>query len=108
MGRARVLDSTIRVYDETPSWTSSYDCLLQGLEHEAAFQRPSGGPADDAATEQIHDCGQIQPARRCFHIGDVAHPDLVGPRGWPRIHQPIRCNRMGMVTISGAHAEAPL
>ena len=51
--------------------------------------------------------GQPQPARPCGHVGDVGHPQLVGPRGREvTIHQ-VRSGRRLGVPLRRRRLEAP-
>ena len=65
-------------------------------------------PADDLATAGTQDNGQIQPAFGRRQLGEVAHPDWIGPgRGGP-LGQPVLRHGQAGLTLRGERAEAAL
>ena len=54
--------------------------LLQGLDAEVRRQRDREPPGQDLAAEPVDDGDEIDEPPRHRHVGDVARPDLVGPR----------------------------
>ena len=58
----------------------SGDSLLQRLNTKAGIQRIGKPPSQNLAGRPIHDCHQIQKAVLDGDVGDVAAPNLIGPR----------------------------
>mgnify|MGYP000276212011 CR=1 FL=1 len=56
--------------------------LLQGLNKEASIQRILEPPIQHFSRRPIHDRHQIQKAVFDWDVGDVAAPNLIGPRDW--------------------------
>jgi hypothetical protein len=54
---------------------------VQRVEDEFSPQLGGHRPADHPATPRIEDDGQIEEAGPCRDVGDVDHPELVGPGG---------------------------
>ena len=62
-----------------------------GIEHgtrEPRVAGPSQCPGEYAAGALIEDDGETAPPATHCHVGDIAHPDAIGPRGRPR-PQPV-------------------
>ena len=55
--------------------------LPKRIEDEVGTCRITDLPADDAASEDVNDKGQVQPALLGRDIGEVRHPSLVRPLG---------------------------
>jgi hypothetical protein len=77
-------------------------------------QRAAEGPAADAACLHVHQHGQGHKPLGHPHIGDVAHPDVVGAHHRQALHQ-VRVARVGMGALRRPRAargalslEAPL
>ena len=64
-----------------PAVLARLDRLLQGAEHEVGVHAAAGGPADDAAGEQVHDEGGVAEPRPGRHVGEVDHPAPVRAGG---------------------------
>ena len=58
----------------------SGDCLLQRLHAKAGIQRIGKPLSQNLAGRPTHDCHQIQKAFLDGDVGDVAAPNLIGPR----------------------------
>ena len=79
VGDGQVLRSVVAVVDQAlevaaVAVLAPPDRLLQGAEHEVGVHAAAGGPADDAAGEQVHDEGGVAEPRPGRHVGEVDHP----------------------------------
>ena len=54
---------------------------VQGLEHEFGPQVGAHRPPHDPAAPDIEHHGQVEKSRPGGNVGDIGHPELVGPRG---------------------------
>ena len=57
------------------------DGHLERVEGEGGAQGARHPPAHDAPGEDVDDEGGVGEARPRRHVGDVGHPELVGPAG---------------------------
>jgi hypothetical protein len=74
---------------------SSPDGHQQGLQGEVGGHAGLGRPANDPAREQVDDDAEIQPAFMGLDVGDVGHPDLIGPDA------SNRCSSLFSATTAG-------
>ena len=91
-----ILDTPVRVEDETRSGMASADGGIQSGEGEVCVNVVREGVTDDLLGTQIFDSSEIKPAFVSRDIGDIANPSLV--RGVKRkvAHEQIRSNGMRM------------
>jgi len=74
-----ILAASIRVTDQSRPRAAGLQRLCERLAHQALAQVIGHRVADDPATVEVFDPGQIQPAFVRGHAGDVAGPCPVGP-----------------------------
>lgn len=60
------------------------------------------GPAKDAACKEVNDHGQVEPALRRGHIGEIGQPNLVRGAHPELLLQVVGRHRMGLVALRGA------
>jgi len=101
-----ILAATVGVEDQLGSRLAVSQSHIPSREDELGVDVLAHGPADDAATEAVHNAGQVEPAFLCVDVSDVADPDLVGCGGGRQVGQAIGSNGMVMVAVSGADPEA--
>ncbi len=77
----------------------SGDCLLQRLNTKAGIQRIGKPPSQNLAGRPIHDRHQIQKAVFDWNVGDVAAPNLIGPRDW-QLSQQVWINAVLRVLLA--------
>jgi hypothetical protein len=53
------------------------ECLFQGIQSKDCLHISADLPADDAASVDVNDESNIQPALPGEHIGEVGHPTLI-------------------------------
>lgn len=71
--------------------------LLQRVEHEVGLHRAADPPADDAPREDIDDEGHVYEALPGRDVGEVRHPQLVGPISLEmEVHTVQRTRRLGV------------
>lgn len=105
IGLGCVLAAAIRVADET----SPRSLPLGG--HHQSRRRQFGphvlayGPADDLASGEIEDGGQVEPALAGGQIGDIGEPDRVGHRSRELLFEEVGRNRQVVAAISRARPE---
>jgi len=58
-------------------------------------------PAPDATCKDVHDHRQVDELRQQAHIGDVRHPDLIGPYHGQVLNQ-VGIPGVGVPAIRGA------
>jgi len=81
---------------------------LQCIDDQIAVHLRLHRPAHHAATEQVDDHGQKQPALMGWNVGDVAGPRPVW-RGHGKVAiQQVGCDRQAMPAVGGGDTEAPL
>ena len=78
----------------------SGDSLLQRLNTKAGIQRIGKLPSQNLADRPIHDCHQIQKAVLDEDVGDVAAPNLIGPRDC-ELPQKVWINAVLWVLLAG-------
>ena len=83
IGGAGVLAAAIGVMEQARLGFSGELGVGEGLESQGSFQVRLEGPADDSAAKQIHEGGQVEPARAGAEVSDIGDPDLVWGL-WPR------------------------
>src|SRR5262245_59705507 len=91
--------------EEARGGTAKSPSLLEGFFDQSSLESVSQGPADDFATVEIHDCGQINPTSGATDIGDVGHPDLVNASWQALFVQPVGSGAIEMLAVGGAGPE---
>jgi hypothetical protein len=86
--------------------TALVDRLLERVEDEIGPQRRRHAPADNAAGEDVDDEGDVDEAAPRRHVGEVGHPQLVGPGRRKLAIDEIRRPLRGRVA-SGGHDPRP-
>src|SRR5258708_37196393 len=64
-------------------------------------------PADNPATMQVHDGGQIEPALIGLDVGDVGEPDAVRRGSYEVPIQQVRGDRHVVAAVGGPHPPWP-
>lgn len=79
---ARVLTAAIGMRNEARRRSTIDRGIFHRLANQRRFHVWLEGPAHDFSTPKIQDSGQVVPALFGVHLGDIGHPNLVGPADW--------------------------
>ncbi len=66
-----VLNSPVRVDNQSFSWFSPPERLAEGLKNHLLAQRPTDSPSDNNSREKVNKDRQIRPTRLCPNIGYI-------------------------------------
>src|SRR6056297_1994319 len=80
-----------------PSSPYGHQQCLQG---EVGGHAGLGRPSNDTSREQVDDDAEVQPAFIGPNVGDVRHPDLIGPGRLEALLQPVLRHHRGLAAIS--------
>jgi hypothetical protein len=98
---AGVLTAAIRVTHKSRIGLPARAGHVQGGENQAAFQRFSQRPTDDAPGEQIEDDRQVQPAFAGVDVGDIGGPARIGRFDRKLPIQKVLGNRQRVIAVGG-------
>src|SRR5881392_241430 len=101
-----VLTAAIRMMDQARPRAASLECHGEGGNGEFGAQMLAHRPADDLASEQVEDHGQVEPTFAGRDVGDIRQPDLIGPVGCEIPIQQVGGYRQGMLAVGRAYAIA--
>ena len=98
----------VAVKDDPRRWPATTERRVHDRADEPRGSRAGHPPGEDSPRPLIKDHGQIPPAPPGREIGEVRHPDLIGPRGLSPAHvirlPPEPAMRPGLRAI---HAHQP-
>src|SRR2546423_8265338 len=92
--------------DKARPRTASLECHGEGGNGEFSAHMLAHRPADDLASEQVEDHGQVEPTFAGRDVGDIRQPDLIGPVGCEIPIQQVGGYRQGMLAVGRAYAIA--
>lgn len=104
-GAAGVLFSLIGMMDEARGGTAAGQGLLQGVPDEAGVEGITERPADDFATEAIHDGGEVSPPGLGVDVGDVGDPGLVDACQRSAGFEAVGGGALGLPAVGGPWAK---
>jgi len=81
-------------------------CALQRRQGQLIVQVTGQVPATDGACEDVHHHRQVHKLHQQAHIGDVRHPDLIGPHHFQVLNQ-VGVPGIVVLAIGGASSFAP-
>jgi hypothetical protein len=104
---AGILASLIAVMDETSEASvSGCDGLRKRLENEVGLHVFGSGPAEDFTAEEVHFCGDKEPAFGGGNIGNVGNPNLLRSGGNRRVEKKVGSGFTGSGAVGCARDEA--
>src|SRR5256714_15094211 len=92
--------------DQARPRAASLECHGEGGNGEFGAHMLAHRPADDLASEQVEDHGQVEPTFAGRDVGDIRQPDLIGPVGYEIPIQQVGGYRQGMLAVGRAYALA--
>ena len=98
------LGTLIEMHHDLASGLASPDGHQQSLQSELCLHARLCRPADDTAREQVDDEALVQPAFMGLDVGDVGHPDLIGPGRLEPLLEPVLGDGIVMAVAASAHA----
>lgn len=107
-GQRGGLAALVGVVDQPSGWLPAPAGHVEGVHHQLCPEVVGHRPADHLTREAIQHHGQLPPARPGRHLGDVGHPQRIGPLGGERAADQVRCWRSGRVAAGQAVAAAPV
>ncbi len=96
-----ILGPAVGVVDRAPGWAFGADGLHERTPHQVRRHPGAHRMPDHLTGVQILDAGEIQPAFRGRHVGDVGDPGLVRSCRDKRLGQEILRHRQGMIRLRG-------
>src|SRR5256885_15469276 len=92
--------------DQARPRAASLECHGEGGNGEFGAHMLAHRSADDLASEQVEDHGQVEPTFAGRDVGDIRQPDLIGPVGYEIPIQQVGGYRQGMLAVGRAYAVA--
>ena len=80
-GAGSVLTAAVAMKNEPSSRAAYPDGHLQGVTDEARAHVVGNGEADDPATGEVDDRGEVAPALPGADVGDIPDPDAIESMG---------------------------
>src|ERR1043166_1673654 len=106
--QAGVLHAAVGVEDKAHGRLPVTQGHIERAEYQRCVDVLAHRPADNPPTVKVHNGSDVDPARGTAHVGDVGHPELIGPAGNRLGGQAVGRDGLVVLAVGGYNAIALL